>query len=119
MTNDYGVKLDHNGYAPSIFDLGEECFCCGRTLPLQRHEIFHGANRKRSKALGLWITVCYECHYAIHNGQAGLDGILKHRGFEAAKEHYGWTDDEFRYLFGKAYWDEVPQSKGQYKWRNL
>ena len=96
-------KLDKNGYAPSIMPHYEGCFVCGRQGDTARHEIFHGPYRSKSKALGLWIRVCPSCHDAIHGGREGLDGLLKRRGRETAQSVYGWTDDEFRYLFGKLY----------------
>ena len=39
MTNEYGVKLDRNGYAPSIVPgHGEwQCYGCGRNRNLERH----------------------------------------------------------------------------------
>lgn len=107
MKNEYGVTLDSNGYAPSIFDQSEECFVCGRGGDLVRHEIFHGNNRKRSKEYGLWVQICPYCHNEIHMGRKGLDGLLKNRACRDAKLFYGWSDDEFRLRFGKNYWEAV------------
>ena len=103
MNNEFGAKLDRNGYAPSVLDHGGECFVCGRTLPLQRHEVFHGANRQKSKALGLWVNVCPACHERIHAGREGLDGLLKHRAYETALAVYGWRAEDFRARFGRSY----------------
>lgn len=53
MTNEYSVTLDRNGYAPSIVQDIDGCwFCKTQQGKLDRHEIYHGAYRKKSKALG-------------------------------------------------------------------
>ena len=58
MTNEYGVTLDRNGYAPSIVQDIDGCwFCKTQQGKLDRHEIYHGAYRKKSKALGLWALL--------------------------------------------------------------
>lgn len=101
--NEYGEPLDRNGYAPSL-DSGPYCHKCERSdLPLQRHEIFHGSsNRAKSKKYGCWSLFCYECHMKIHNGQMD-EADLKTEFQEKAQEHYGWTKEDFRTIFGKSY----------------
>lgn len=37
--NEYGVKLDSNGYAPSILNQQPTCLICGR-YHTARHEVF-------------------------------------------------------------------------------
>ena len=104
MTNEYGVKLDDHGYAPSI--VGEEgrCAVCGRRdRPLQRHEVYHGSNRTKSKNLGLWLQICDDCHEKVHHKNDGLDLRLKASVQGVAMVHYGWTVDDFRRRFGKSY----------------
>lgn len=56
--NEYGTKLDKNGYAPSLF-VHESfcCFRCHRFGDTARHEIYGGALRSKSKQYGLWINV--------------------------------------------------------------
>ena len=83
MKNEFGVVLDRNGYAPSILQRGRRgicggedapghCYCCGRREGrgflerLERHEPWGAANRQKSKALGLWVTLCRECHEETH-----------------------------------------------------
>lgn len=39
--NEYGVKLDSNGYAPSILNQQPTCLICGR-YHTARHEVFYG-----------------------------------------------------------------------------
>lgn len=103
MKNEYGEQLDRNGYAPSIIYQQEGvCAICSRTdRPLQRHEIFHGAYRRKSKEFGLWVSICDRCHAEVHQGKTGLDALLKSMGQEAAEIYYGWSDDDFRLIFGK------------------
>ena len=108
MKNEYGVRLDSNGYAPSIMPPGEGCFVCNRQVETARHEIYHGSFRQKSKELGLWVNVCPKCHREIHEGRGGLDGLLKAWGCRDAMLFYGWTEEEFRQRFGKLYWKETP-----------
>lgn len=104
MKNEYGETLDRNGYAPSIIYQQEgSCFVCGKYLPLQRHEIFHGANRKKSKQFGLWVNLCPYCHAEVHQTDGNLDRYLKAMGQETAEIYYGWDTDDFRLIFGRNY----------------
>lgn len=112
MKNKYGVSLDKNGYAPSILqrDLSV-CWLDGRPGgKLDRHEIFGGAFRRKSKALGLWVMLHHkQCHLdgpnAVHcNADTML--CLKQAGQRAAMQAYGWTVEDFRREFGKNYLDQ-------------
>jgi hypothetical protein len=103
MKNEFGEQLDKNGYAPSILETEPHCFCCYGNLYLQRHEIFHGPNRKKAKADGLWVNLCPTCHYTVHNTNGELDRKLKKRGQEAAMTVYGWSEEEFRKRYGRNY----------------
>ena len=116
MTNRYGIELDCNGYAPSIVqeDTGESCFLCGangRADPLNRHEIFGGAYRKKSKMAGLWVSLCHaRCHQfgerAAHNN-AEINLTLRRRGQQAAMRVYSWTTADFIREFGKNYLEDA------------
>ena len=104
MKNEFGVTLDRNGYAPSIFGESGRCALCGRRdRKLDRHEAFHGANRKKSKNLGMWLEICDLCHDKLHHHDASLDLEVKQRMQRAAMDYYGWTADEFRRIVGKSY----------------
>ena len=107
MTNEYGVKLDSNGYAPSVIDLFEsnKCFLCWCGGDLVRHEVFHGPNRAKSKALGCWIRLCPTCHSIVHS-EGRWDRHLKRVGQRAAMNHYNWTTNDFRRHFGRNYLEE-------------
>ena len=98
--------MDRNGYNPSIMENAERCYICNRTGALQRHEIFHGAFRSKSKAYGLWINVCPDCHYRIHNSDGKLDRRLKETAQMIAMTVYGWDTATFRRHFGKNYLEE-------------
>lgn len=101
------MKLDSNGYAPSILQDGEYCFLCGRTdRKLDRHEVFGGAYRQKSKADGLWVLLCHEdCHEGPY-GAHGSEAVRKYLRFYAegrALNTYGWTKREFIARYGKNY----------------
>ena len=109
MTNEYGAELDCNGYAPSIVqDDTDYCYICyGCREKLDRHEVFGGANRSKSKRLGLWVTLCHNEHHifgpgAVHQNRE-VDLALKQAGQMAAMEHYGWTECDFIREFGRNY----------------
>ena len=104
MVNEYGIPLDRNGYAPSIASQEERCYFCGcSNNKLDRHEIFHGPYRTKSKALGLWVLLCHDEHMELHNSRPDRDKFLKRRGQEIAMCHYHWSVGEFRKRFGKNY----------------
>lgn len=82
----------------------EVCYYCATQYgKLDRHEVFHGASRKKSKTLGLWVLLCHDCHMTLHHKDAALDALLKRQGQRVAMRHYGWSEDEFRARFGKNY----------------
>ena len=103
VVNEYGEPLDSNGYAPSILQHENHCFICYRNMYAQRHEIFHGSNRQKSKEYGLWINVCPVCHNSIHFTDGELDQRLKERGQDAAMAYYGWSTKDFIARFGRNY----------------
>lgn len=105
MTNEYGNELDQNGYAPSLLQrVDDYCFMCQTGQhPFARHEIFHGANRQKSKRLGLWVHLCPTCHMNLHQKNAESDRRLKMIGQQVAMSTYGWTTDGFIKAFGKNY----------------
>ena len=114
MYNEYGRKLDRNGYAPSILQLDCECWLCGKQgmEKLDRHEVFGGPYRSKSKRLGLWVLLHHEsCHIfgpeAVHsNGENARR--LKAEAQRAAMKEYGWTVADFRREFGKNYLEAEP-----------
>lgn len=105
--NEFGAPLDKNGYAPSILTTEQDkCYLCENCTHTERHEIFGGANRTKSKALGLWVNLCPACHrtgkYSAHLN-AWVAKRLKLQAQLEAEDAYGWNQDEFRKRFGKNY----------------
>ncbi len=111
MTNEYGERLDKCGYAESIIPghSSGSCWFCGANGyndPMNRHEVFGGPYRAKSKRLGLWVHLCHwSCHqgpYGVHNN-IDRDLVLKRTAQEYAMNYYGWTTNEFIRQFGKNY----------------
>lgn len=103
--NEYGEKLDSNGYAPSILSKSPTCLICGR-YRTARHEVFFGPYRDKSKRLGLWANLCPWCHQngvtAVHtNREANLR--LKKWAQKKSMEYYGWPEAQFIQEFGRSY----------------
>lgn len=105
--------MKDNGYGESIVqhDLSR-CFICGANGsgdPLNRHEVFGGAFRQKSKRLGLWVCLCHErCHQGVtgvHNN-AQLAHDLKELAQHKAMEHFGWSKEDFIREFGKNYLED-------------
>ena len=95
-----------NGYSDSIIPGHDEhrCFLCGQNGrgKMDRHEIFGGAYRQKSKRLGLWVHLCHEpCHMTtVHRLH---EGDLKEAAQRFAMKRYKWTTDDFIKEFGKNY----------------
>lgn len=86
--------------------------CGGRYIydGLDRHEVFGGAYRKKSKELGLWVLLCHHEHHifgrdAVHNNRA-KDMELKQEAQRAAMAAYGWDTEEFIAQFGRNYLED-------------
>ena len=104
MTNEFGIKLDSNGYAPSVMGDRQGCYLCGFCGDLARHEVFHGiANRERSKNLGCWVNLCPRCHDRLHKKDPKLDWDLKRHGQVQVMKHYRWSKGDFIERFGRNY----------------
>ena len=108
--------MDKNGYAPSIMQdtvFEPYCYLCvanGALDKLDRHEIFGGPYREKSKRLGLWVLLCHnDCHIfgplAAHNN-ASTALRLKQEAQRRAMEAYGWSVEDFIREFGKNYLED-------------
>ena len=97
---------DRNGYNPSILQDEPDCcwLCRRRDRKLDRHEVFGGALRERSKTDGLWVLLCHE---DCHEGPRGAHGDKKVRRYLSAyaqgraMEVYGWDTAEWIRRYGK------------------
>lgn len=101
-------RTDRNGYAPSILQNEAEqyrCYLCGKTCEkLDRHEVFHGSNRQKSKGFGLWVMLCHtSCHLNGVHRDGELNNRLQQEAQEKAMDLYGWNVEDFRGYFGKSY----------------
>ncbi len=96
--------------AKSIMQKKLRCLLCGRNGqadPLDCHHIYGGANRNNSEKYGLKVYLCHhQCHIfgerSVHQC-AEVNNELKALGQQAAMNYYGWTEDDFRRIFGKNY----------------
>ena len=90
----------------SIIQTEKVCYCCGSHRDLERHHIFGGPNRKLSEKYGLTVYLCHYCHNEPPNGvhhNAEMMQELRRRGQIIAMEHYGWSVEDFRAIFGRSY----------------
>lgn len=87
------------------------CYLCGEpagfTDPLDKHHVFGGALRKKSEHYGLTVYLHHsKCHIfgseAVHNC-ADVREQLQQDAQRAAMKKYGWTEEDFREVFGKSY----------------
>ena len=110
-TNKFGEPIDRNGYAPSIIEGHgpEECWLChknGMAEPLNRHEVFGGALRRKSMELGLWVYLCHRpCHegpHSVHEDER-LKRKLKAAAQRAAMREYNWTVEDWIREFGRSW----------------
>lgn len=107
------TRLDRNGYAPSILQKDTtRCWKCGaRDEKLDRHEVFGGAYRNKSKQLGLWVTLCHNrCHQygnaAVHrNGESAR--ALKVFAETRCRIEYNLSKSQFVKEFGKSYLEDI------------
>lgn len=91
--------------ADSIIQEDKKCFICGTTNNIQCHHIFGASSRSYSEKYGLKVYLCRE-HHTGNNGvhfQPKLAQMLHEIGQKKGMEHYGWSEDEFRRIFGRNY----------------
>ena len=81
------------------------CYNCRRCdQHLDRHEIFGGANREKSKRMGLWVVLCHDrCHLNGVHKDGDLMRRMRAEGQRMAMLWYGMTTEEFIREFGKNY----------------
>ena len=93
----------------SIIQDGEYrvCYLTGRSDHLEEHHVFDGnPGRKLSEKYGLKVWLTAEVHNgskdSVHQNREMADK-LKAEIQQIAMEHYDWTVEEFRLIFGKSY----------------
>lgn len=69
------------------------------------HELDEQIDALLDKRLGLWVTLCPQCHAEIH-ADIIRRKALKRWGQKRAMDYYIWSEDEFRQQFGKSYLEE-------------
>jgi hypothetical protein len=91
----------------SILQDEKKCLVCETTIGIHTHEIFFGtANRKKSIEYGLCAYLCGRHHNMSKQGihfNRTLDLKIKQMAQKKAMEHYDWTIDDFRKVFGKSW----------------
>lgn len=100
----------NNGYSDSILQTDMTvCFLCGRRdRKLDRHEVWGGAYRSKSKRLGLWVLLCHDdCHEGSNGVHRNADKSRRLREYAEKKalDQYDWTVQDFIREFGKNYID--------------
>ncbi len=88
----------------------DSCFLCGMNghlEPLDKHHVFSGPYRKESEKYGMTVYLHHsKCHIfgkdSVHSNNEVRMQLCKYAQ-EKAMEHYGWTVEEFRAIFGRNY----------------
>lgn len=93
--------------AKSILQTEKECFMCGSHRWLEEHHCFEGYGiRPKSEKYGLKVYLCHYCHneppYGVHHNKNNRQK-LKQLTQKKAMQHYGWSIEQFREIFGKNY----------------
>ena len=94
--------------AKSIISEEKRCYMCGsvRWLECHHQQVFGGINRQLSEKYGIKVYLCHYCHNeppngVHHNKKNRL--ALQAKAQKIAMQHYGWSEEDFRSIFGKSY----------------
>lgn len=121
--NSYGIIIDQEGYAPSIFPEAEHtCFyaddrysACGDG-EIQRHVVFYDKKdaglSEISKAHGAWVNLC-PVHIGLVKMFPQMKRALEREAQQRMMEKHGWDEEEFLRIFGKDYLVREDESSGQ------
>lgn len=89
------------------YDEPETCFRCGAVGEMAHHHLIPGnPGRKLSDQYGLVVPLCPRCHEFVHSGKPTASKVLnqmRRYGQMIAMQEQGWTEDDFRRVFGKSY----------------
>jgi hypothetical protein len=85
----------------------DHCYLCKRNAsfePLDEHHVFFGPYRAKSEKYGLKVYLHHQtCHLGGVHKNAEICRMIQKAAQEAAMECYGWTECEFRSIFGRSY----------------
>lgn len=80
-----------------------KCFICGTPFNLERHHVFFGtANRKKAEEDGMWVWLCHDCHFGIHNGNNWAKEDLQRFAQECWEGEFG-DREAFIKRYGRNY----------------
>ena len=90
-----------------FYETPEKCHRCGIEGQMAHHHLIPGKpGRQLSEKYGLVVPLCPRCHEFVHSGNLGgtkaLNQMRRYGQLKAMKEQ-GWTEDQFREVFGKSY----------------
>lgn len=82
------------------------CYLSGRTDWIEVHHVFPGANRKLSEKFGLCVYLNHDAHNeppdGVHHNREKMD-FLQREVQLIAMGHYGWSEEDFREIFGRSF----------------
>ena len=93
------VKLERNRFSAFTDDL-DHCIICKRKKE-HLHEIFFGANRKKSMQYNFVIPLCHKCHSEMHINKEWQE--YWHVKGQEYWERFIGSREEFIRVFGKSY----------------
>jgi hypothetical protein len=89
----------------------ERCYLCGRNNScenLDEHHVFFGPYRSKSEKYGLKVYLHHQrCHLDGVHRSSEICRMVQERVQRIAMKHYGWTEDEFRSMFGRSYLEDL------------
>ena len=89
--------------AKSIINNNRRCYICGSQINLEKHHcVFGTANRKKADQDGLWVYLCHNCHFDVHNTNPLMKNLLQQKAQQKWQEYYGDTD-AFIDRYGRSY----------------
>lgn len=85
----------------SVFYELNDCYYCGSTYQLTKHEIFGGRNRQNSMKHGFVLPLCLKCHRELQEDTDFIDKWKK-KAQEYFENNIG-TREEFLKIFRRNY----------------
>lgn len=90
-----------------FYDEPRICILCKKEGQMAMHHLIPGKpGRQLSERYNLVVPICPTCHEFIHSSSVkGIKTLrdLRKFGQKKAMAEQGWTEDEFRQVFGKSY----------------